>query len=1111
MSKFIHKTHFLSLFYFCIGIILSSCTTQKQAIEKFESNGRVYEVQSSTDKKRKKVTTKVKYPDTQKDALTMVTTEDSLIYKHNALADKYRLSFNEKVPLLKDSLSNFIATYITIAIDRGLYESNVATNLNLQVPSLNSSSETSFEALNFGKNNKILDAPGCDWVPPSLETRCRLQCCAEHDVCFKTNGCTFESWRRGSPPACQACNVAVVECFRLDRKDSQCNDRLCYDNIQNIYLPLCPDGTCDCKPNCGDGKPNAGEGCDDGNKTSGDGCSSTCVGECGNLAIDIGEVCEMWWYSTTSPGIKEHDLFCTPKCKKDKCGDTFIPIALNDPNYCDDGNTNDGDGCSSTCQKEVCDSAQKCCPDNPNGPNCDKGCPDCKNGGTIGDPHLVTIDGLKYDFQGVGEYVLLKSTTDDFEIQTRQKPWGNSTAVSVNSAVALRFGGDRLMFDVESPEFRVNGVATPIPLGSSQTVGNLTITHTFVNQYDVKTSLNERIRINTGSFIDVNVQIAGSRANAIQGLMGNADGNPDNDLQSKSGQVISPTNLTIETLYKQFGDSWRITDATSLFDYETGKNTAFYTNLNFPHELTAIEKLDPTTRASAETVCLGQGVSIQPFLDNCILDVALTNDLSFIQSAKNSQQSVIRSNALFEDDFDAENGGNPSFAYPNLKNWNVIRGDIDLHNALPGVQNTLGLFVDLVGYQPGAIETKQGIDLAPGDYTLQFSLGNAGGNNTGVVSLGNLFTENLVGNGESSFRTVTKTFTVSTQTNAKLLFENKTGDRAAHGLLVDNITILKGKITSNDLVAYYPFNGDAKDASGNNNHGTIQGSVTLTMDRTGKENSAYSFDGSTGYITIPDSQSLQSPQGEITLSAWINVNRFTSDWVPILVKTNSSTINGQYGLIYNDSSKKLYFISPVGAENVGLDYNLPTNVWLNIATTFKNNIAIFYINGVKIGQYPYTSLIKVNNLPLEVGRDIYGGIEYFAGKMDEVRVYNRALSDAEILNLYQNNSYSENMENKTTEVEEPALTSVNFSAFPNPFNPSTILSYYLPKETEVSVEIYDVSGRKIATLVQQQQQIGARQLVFGGANYASGIYYARLTLKKGSKIKVHTKQLTLMK
>jgi hypothetical protein len=74
------------------------------------------------------------------------------------------------------------------------------------------------------------------------------------------------------------------------------------------------------------------------------------------------------------------------------------------------------------------------------------------------------------------------------------------------------------------------------------------------------------------------------------------------------------------------------------------------------------------------------------------------------------------------------------------------------------------------------------------------------------------------------------------------------------------------------LVAYYPFNGDAKDLSGNGNH-PIFNNATLTIDRAGNSNSAYSFNGTDSYIRVPNSPSL-NPAYQISICAWVKVKEF---------------------------------------------------------------------------------------------------------------------------------------------------------------------------------------------------------------------------------------------
>jgi len=92
-------------------------------------------------------------------------------------------------------------------------------------------------------------------------------------------------------------------------------------------------------------------------------------------------------------------------------------------------------------------------------------------------------------------------------------------------------------------------------------------------------------------------------------------------------------------------------------------------------------------------------------------------------------------------------------------------------------------------------------------------------------------------------------------------------------LLVLLVTIVLSSVCAyagiNDgLVAYYPFNGNVNDESGNGNNGIVYG-ATLTNDRLGNPNSAYSFDGINDYISVPDSYSLRSPTEAVSISAWI--------------------------------------------------------------------------------------------------------------------------------------------------------------------------------------------------------------------------------------------------
>jgi hypothetical protein len=96
------------------------------------------------------------------------------------------------------------------------------------------------------------------------------------------------------------------------------------------------------------------------------------------------------------------------------------------------------------------------------------------------------------------------------------------------------------------------------------------------------------------------------------------------------------------------------------------------------------------------------------------------------------------------------------------------------------------------------------------------------------------------------------------------------------------------------LVAYYPFNGNANDVSGNNNHGILNGGVTLSQDKLGNENSAYYFDGVSGYISVPNKKTL-NPANQVTISLWVRLDNNINGWMPLIDKGGT----GSSGLYYH--------------------------------------------------------------------------------------------------------------------------------------------------------------------------------------------------------------------
>ena len=220
-------------------------------------------------------------------------------------------------------------------------------------------------------------------------------------------------------------------------------------------------------------------------------------------------------------------------------------------------------------------------------------------------------------------------------------------------------------------------------------------------------------------------------------------------------------------------------------------------------------------------------------------------------------------------------------------------------------------------------------------------------------------------------------------------------------------------VPTNGLVGYWPFNGNANDESGNGNNGTTNG-ASLTTDRFGNANSAYNFNGISDNITIPNSTSL-SNMTSITISAWFNINQWdminNQGWFPILSKTNSSSY-GKYRLgAYTSVNGEPSLYGNLSTEATGITQNnlYSLNQWNQVVITISNGNSTIFLNGVQVynGATSYTGWSTTDNLPLLIGKDIPGIVDYANGKIDDIGMWNRVLTQQEVTNMYNSVTYSD--------------------------------------------------------------------------------------------------------
>lgn len=206
------------------------------------------------------------------------------------------------------------------------------------------------------------------------------------------------------------------------------------------------------------------------------------------------------------------------------------------------------------------------------------------------------------------------------------------------------------------------------------------------------------------------------------------------------------------------------------------------------------------------------------------------------------------------------------------------------------------------------------------------------------------------------------------------------------------------------LIANYPFNGNANDISGNNINGTVNNAI-LTTDRSGVANSAYYFNGSDSYIQLPFSTLYDfAPQDSFSISIWVLPDQGYS-WPAqaIVVKsppnpdyTVSSWNYGTYILNYKAMSGFAY-------NNItnGSTVFTSTQCWYNIISTYKNGIWKLYVNGnlesSDLTQSKFIIQDGISKIAFGKKGESFG--DWYKGKLDDVRIYNRVLNQQEVLTL----------------------------------------------------------------------------------------------------------------
>ena len=298
-------------------------------------------------------------------------------------------------------------------------------------------------------------------------------------------------------------------------------------------------------------------------------------------------------------------------------------------------------------------------------------------------------------------------------------------------------------------------------------------------------------------------------------------------------------------------------------------------------------------------------------------------------------------------------------------------------------------------------------------------------------------------------------------------------------LIITNLTAqVPSYVPTDGLVAYYPFNGNANDETGNGNNGTVNGAI-LTEDRFGAVSSAYDFDGVDDKIF--NSNEFLTLNVDLTISVWLNTNDITQGNQTIINSLEHTGIDLNFNHNYNSGKMNLFLGDGINFWDVnglgGIKSDYQNDTWYNIILIKQNDLYKVYVNGVVDMETNVNNASNYNNIvgfTFGTATWIEEGAEYFNGKLDDIGIWNRALTEQEVANLYTPNSSNECSTlviNTGVLSSNPVTYSSTVNIYPNPANDQiTIDCGNLDNVEGWNIKITNMLGQEVFSQPMNTQQ-----------------------------------------
>jgi hypothetical protein len=331
------------------------------------------------------------------------------------------------------------------------------------------------------------------------------------------------------------------------------------------------------------------------------------------------------------------------------------------------------------------------------------------------------------------------------------------------------------------------------------------------------------------------------------------------------------------------------------------------------------------------------------------------------------------------------------------------------------------------------------------------------------------------------------------------------------GLTASLMAQVPNYVPKNGLVGWWPFNGNANDESGNGNNGTVNG-ATLTADRFGNLGKAYNFDGNSKIIC--DAPNIPVSNSSRTLTAWLKWSALQTIWDNRVLNYGSCpnfSNNGSYGITIwdisgngnpNNSTVVLY---GCGAGDLVTNNILDTN-WHLIVGTYDGVFAKIYVDNMLLQKEVRSFNTTFSNLVFGANENVSVNSGNYNGKLDDIGIWNRALTDQEISDLYNANICYEYVSVTDTLVINTGITGYNpitylntLKIWPNPTNDHiTIDAGNLTTMNGYSIKIEDAQGKQVFQNALNQKQFYIDITTWGG----NGLYFVRIIDPQGNTVDI---------